>query len=382
MKQVILVAALVVAYVQMGDLWLWREGQEAQRLAGKDVSRVMLAPGGARAAFTRQAEAGETLWVVDTDGQNAQQVGDFYINQFAWLDGDTLYFNTQRGTKDAAVAGAPEADDLWRADLRTGEVVQVLAPGEGGRFSIAPGGERLALVTPGTYGDPDAPAALDVVDPAGENRVEALRFPAVSTASQYAFYAVPHWLPDGSALRAAVPLPDAVYAAEGAPPVALWEITAAGEAQQIGEVEADYFSVVFNEAFWSPDGAYIAYTRRTGAPEANRAALCLAQGDGSRPDCVAEGEIGRLALLGWAPGNAFIYRRDDIEQQSMWRVEPGSAPAPFPVEPAYNLVWLDDETLAFNAYVGREAYLKLMRLSGDAEVIAREVWVFDAQAGR
>ena len=372
-------APLTVVYVAGGDLWRWREGAAAQRLVeGGVIARTPVAsPRGARVVFFRYADSFIVPWVVDADGQRARRLADVEaapgeaqyadIDQIAWLDDDVLYYNTIREESGMAFP----ADDLWRVDVSTGEVRQLLAEGEGGRFTIAPGGERLTLSRPGVYGDADAPGGVSLVDPMGERRIDALTFPAVSTGSQYAFYAIPHWLPDGSAFRAAIPDPDAVYALGAPPPVALWEVSAEGAARRIGEAPADYFSVVFNAAFWSPDGGRIAYAQRLGAPEANVMTLCIAGGDGSGPVCHDEGAVGAYAPLGWKPdGSAFAYRIDTADAASMWMLTAGGARQPFPGEIALELTWVDNETYVYVASVEGAVALKTARLGGAPQTIA------------
>lgn len=374
---------LTVAYTQNGDLWLWREGaSRAQRIAEGEVHQPLLSPGGARVIFWQGAGQDVALWVVEAGGENAHMPvsadvlrddeGQYTINRVVWRGDEALYFDTIFTPHDSFY-GEP-SDDLWRVDLVTGGMTQLLAPRAGGKFYIAPDGAHIAFSTPGRYREQAEQATVSVVDALGAGRVDAFAYPAVSTASEYHFYATPHWLPDSSAFRVAIPDPDAVYAFENLPPVALWEVSASSAAQQIGEVAADYFSVLFNESFWSPGGAHIAYTGRVGTLEDNRMALCMAAADGSDPVCFAEGEIGTLTPLGWTPGDVFVYRQDDPggaeTAATMWMVAPGGTPQPFPGEPVYTLAWVDAETYVYVTTLAGTAYLKYARLGAAPETIA------------
>ncbi|MCZ7546980.1 MAG: hypothetical protein M5R40_27210 [Anaerolineae bacterium] len=223
--------ALVVAYVDDGDLWLWQEGDAARRIAERDIQQPVLAPGGARVAFRRLGpEPGEELAILDIESgvkrvsltadaisTDAERRG---VNQFAWADADTLYFNTVRVLPDTLFT--IETDDLWRTDATTGTVTKLLAPGDGGYFAVAPDGAHIAVTRPGRYGEADQPGTVSVFDASGAGRVDVLSFPAVATGSEYRFYPIPSWLPDSSGFRVPIPDPEAVYGADDVPPVALW----------------------------------------------------------------------------------------------------------------------------------------------------------------
>ncbi|GAB4463794.1 MAG: hypothetical protein Kow00120_30130 [Anaerolineae bacterium] len=372
--------ALVVAYVDDGDLWLWQEGGAARRIAERDIQQPVLAPGGARVAFRRLGpEPGEELAVLDIESgvkrvsltadaisTDAERRG---VNQFAWADADTLYFNTVRVLPDTLFT--IETDDLWRADATTGAVTQLLAPGDGGYFAVAPDGAHIAVTRPGRYGEADQPGTVSVFDAGGAGRVDVLSFPAVATGSEYRFYPIPSWLPDGSGFRVPIPDPEAVYGAGDAPPVALWEAPVGGPARQIGAAPADYFSVVFNDAFWSPDGAHIVYTQRAGAQEANRLALCIAASDGGDPACHDEVAVGAYAPLGWKPdGSAFAYRIDTAEATSMWLLTASGERQPFTGEAALDLAWVDADTYVYIVSVDAALALKYVRSGGAPQTIA------------
>ncbi len=372
---------LTVAYVTEEGLWLWQEGGEARLIVAGDVQQPLLSPDGVRVAYRSMlTERGDDLWIVGTGEGDAEAMAitsdDIStdderraINQIAWSGDVTLYFNTMSVLPDTLYTFAK--NDLWGVAIETGEIKPLLAPGDGGQFAVSPDGAHVAVTRPGRYHEAQTPGAVNLFDAQGASRVDALTFPGVSTASEYEFYPHPHWFPDGSAFRVAIPDPDAVYAYENTPPVALWEVSVEGEARQIGAAPADYFSVVFNEAFWSPDGAHIVYTQRVGAPTENRMALCIAGGDGSNPACHDEGTVGAYAPLGWVPdGSAFVYRIDTADATSMWTLTSGGDRQPFPGEPALELAWVDVETYVYIASVEGKFALRVARLGGDAETIA------------
>jgi hypothetical protein len=366
----------LVAYMLDGSLWLWRsDTAQAQRLIESQgvpsetgTRAPVLSPGGARIAYENWDDD-HALWVVEADGSNPRPVLDaaFYdtaiLDQIAWRGDEELYFNTLLKVEDSFYANP--ADDLWRANVVTGEVTQLFAAGEGGRFALAPDGTQVAFSRPGVYMDDADPSVVSLAWADGSHRFDVFTFPAVSTGSEYHFYATPNWQTDSNYFRVAVPDPDAVYTVEGAS-VALWEVSIAPSALPVGEAPASYFSVVFNESFWSPDGDYIAYVAQVGDITENHIALCLADAAGADAECVVEGAIGELTPLGWTPGDAYVYR--DEGTGAMWMVEPGGAPALFLNEPAYNIEWVSVETFVYYA-VESGAHLKIARLGKEPAVV-------------
>lgn len=370
-------SAPVVAYVYNDGLWLW-QGEKAERIAEGNIYQVTLSPSGQRIAYARD----NALWLAE--GQNPRLLIELdaphHVYQLTWRDADTLYFNT-RFVREGEMVGVEYANDLWRVDIgKNGdEVAQLLAPGAGGRFTISPDGEHIALVTPGVYGDENKPGKIHIIDPDGKNRAKVFSYPAVSTGSQYAFYPTPHWQPGSDALRVAVPDPDAVYALGETPLVVLWEIDD-GSAEPIDEVPADYFSVLHNPAFWSPDGSRIAYMKRVGRLYENQMALCTAAVGTDAVTCSDEGYIGGFVPMTWSRSGDFIYREDVEYGAIMWQVVPGEEPQRFPGEPAYRaMVWVDEETYVYSTTeispvpeTGQSSstYLKFKRLGEDAQTIA------------
>jgi hypothetical protein len=358
-------AGLVVAWVDGGNLVVWREGDSLpRRISAGSAIRPLLSPDGARVVFTRGPQGQAlSLWAAGVDGvaerelagpdllATEEDIGDFtrQIGQVAWLDARTVLFNTLRVPRGPGPGGG-KSDDLWRADVLTGETARLLPDGQGGDFTLSPDGTRLALVTPGRYGE--TLGLIRAVDVDGQPIADLLRFDAVSTASEYAFYPEPHWLPDSAALRVAIPHADLIYPpAEGETPrtVALWRLTfdaepdgSRPELETLGTVPATFFG----QPRWSADGAWLTYLRQEGAFTENRLTLVLAAGDGSEPTDVVTGSAGELAPPAWAAGG-FTYTAG--QPGELWRVVPGQPPRRFPAEgeAAYALHWVDDRTAIY-----------------------------------
>ncbi len=326
---------------------------------GGDANRLFLSPDGEHVAFTRGVEGhSQSLWVVGLNGEEAVEwAGSAALNRnpdpeggvreiarVAWLDAQTILWNTAMVYPFAGVKN----DDLWRADLTTGAATQVLPDGQGGDFAISPDGRRIALVTPGWYGQEQG--AIRLVDPQGEPVGIPFTFEAVSTASEYAFYPAVHWLPDSSALRVAIPQPDLIYGLPNGeiPPTALWELYVGGAAAQIGAVDATFFG----QPRWSPDGAWLIYMRQVGPATDNTHEIILARGDGSDPQVVRAGAIGALEQPTWTPDGRYFFTAG--EPGETWLGAPGAAPERFPSpdEPAFSLLATADACVYATALAG------------------------------
>ena len=383
-------AGLVVAWIDGGNLVVWRTGETLpRRIAAGSAIRPVLSPDGAHVAFTRGPQGQAlALWVAGVDGVaerelagpdllDADSDSDQFtrqIGQVAWLDARRVIFNTLRVPRTPGPGGG-KADDLWRADVLTGAAERLLPDGEGGDFSLSPDGTRLALVTPGQY-DGDL-GLIRLVDIQGQPVAELLRFDAVSTASEYAFYPEPHWLPASSALRIAIPHPDLIYpptAGQTPPTVALWELSLDGTAQTLGTVPATFFG----QPTWSADGTWLTYLRQEGDPADNRLTLVLAAGDGSDPLDVVSGSAGSLAPPTWDAGG-FTYTAG--QPGEVWRVVPGLPPTRFPAagEAAYALRWVDARTALYATAPAAPFELRLTSL--DAPMLAAIARVEGGAAG-
>ncbi len=360
-------STLTVAFIdhtESGALYLWHEGQEAaQRILEGAVQNAALSPDGQHLTYFRDHE----LWLIDADGQNAHRLPDYAYYEVRWRDATHLVFTT---AGSSASGMRTPYNDLWQLDITEGAALALCAPGECGTPIIPPGGAHIVVSRPGSYGDPAEPAALFAIDPTNGARTALLSYPSVSTASQYAYVPALHWTADGDAFRVAIPHPDLVYATPAdAPPVALWEIDMDGEAQQIGTAPADYFSVLFNDAFWSPGGNHIAYGQRSGAPTDNLMLLCFADTDGSHPSCPVEGDIRALSLIGWLSDDVYSFYQDD----STWTMTPGGAPEPNRYQIDFGFIYLNDGVFVYLERAEAEGaiYLRYARSGEAPHTIAR-----------
>ena len=341
-------AAPMVAWTTGGDLFLWRDG-ETRLLAGNGVDRVRLAPDEQRVAFTREG----ALWVVDDTGETMlfdaeaafeMEGAQFAIDQFEWLDETTLLFNTFFFSE----FGGSENDDLYQVDLTSGEVT-ALAPG--GRFTIAPDGESVAVVVPGLYGE-DA-GSIHILDSG-----QVFSFDAVATAAEYRFFPRPQWIGTG-VFNVAVPGVDMIYAEGDMPLVALWQIDMSGHAERTGAVSTSFFGL----PQWSHDGAWLIGTQREGL---DKFMLVVAEGDGS--DVMAYEMLNEPATVTWVPdSHTFVYAMED----GYWLGAPDADPllldgSGMPV----GIPKLLPEGMVYAMFVGESMHLRYTTYGGEPVVIA------------
>ena len=91
-----------------------------------------------------------------------QSLGDQtrYALDFAWLDDNTLLFNTYHYNPKLLVQ-QQFADDLWSIVVNSGKPTRLLEDGQGGAFTISPDQTHIALVRPGDFAS-HAPGVITV----------------------------------------------------------------------------------------------------------------------------------------------------------------------------------------------------------------------------
>ena len=181
----------------------------------------------------------------DLSGGLPQGYRERRIQDVRWLPGKRVLVVTTQLTPVAQDA-APQLE-MWTVDIASG-ARKLLASGDARqRPIIAPNGAQIAFFRRAPEKAGEGSLWLIGADGGGERAV--LRFPARPDARSFDGQIA--WLPDSSGLWAAVP--DA-----GQPnALTLYRVPLNGEAQPAGRVEG-------SEAFWSPNGARLAYTRLTG----------------------------------------------------------------------------------------------------------------------
>ncbi len=373
---------LRVVWVDGGNLFTWVNGNTVNLFDSDDVVRPYFGPDGEHVAFTRgQGGLPETLWIANIDGQNVRElVGakDFagedvpiLIGQIAWLDESNLYFNTAR----LESLGLGRQDDLWRANIETGEVILLLSSGEGGAFSLSPDRQHIALIQSGLYGE--LQGQIRFMDILQTDALQAsLSFDAVSTGAEYRFYPEVFWEADSSALRVAIPDKDLIYDEESSAATALWRLPVAGSYEQIGSVSASFFGL----PRWSSDSTYIVYLRRVGSLTSNQFELMIADGSGENPLQYARGEAGSFGMPDWLPKSLqFIYPQGEPNQY--WLGNPSTPPQPL-IERVFNPHFVDNSSMVYVAVSGSSVELRYLQLDNPTSSLIATLnspeWIFDA----
>lgn len=350
---------LTVAWVDGAQLQVWTSDAKTLRMlvSGDEtttIGRPLLSPDAQTVAYTSgQPNNPQTLWIVSTAGSAPQELvgpSDLpapdetvirQIGQVAWLDGQTLIFNTHLVPRQPAPGGG-KAYDLWRVDRTSGAVLPLLPDGQGGDFAISPDGVTIALSTPGRYGQTEG--RIHRVDATGQQAATLLTYPAVSTASEYAFSPHLHWL-DTTTLLTAIPDPDLIYPTgpdETPRTATLWRLTVDGEAAQLGAVPAAFFGL----PRWSSNGAWLTYLQQVGAPSDNTLALMLADGSGNNAQEIVTGSAGALSPATWRM-SGFFYTAGS--PGDLWRGSPTESPARFPAgdQAVFWPLWAGPDALVF-----------------------------------
>lgn len=351
------------------------------------VQRVAIAPDGRTIAFTAldPTTGHNEMRLVNADGGNervlarsadlprvpeatelpaaANDDARVQVLEFQWrTDGAGLLFNTALINLDGYSAGSQS--DLWAVDL-LGPVTERLAAGRGlPRFAGGPGGQVLLVGRQEILRlNPDG--ALETV----------LTFEALSLSDRF-YYPAVQWGGDGAFALTAVAEP---RGADGSDAPAdrratLWRIPVAGAAERLGRLRADALAA---PPLWSDSGGQVAYLRSL----AQGQELWLADGDGARPERVAEGEAVRA--LAWQAAGGLLYAggdtaavRDGAGQSTV--ISLGSAERPG------RGVWLGAtsfvlESIAFDGFTTLRAFggegqsADLARVSGSG--VTFDVWL-------
>ncbi len=280
--------------------------------ADGEIFRPIFSPSGTQITFIQNSDStGQSVWVIDVNGENVRSLTaniaepQQEIGQLMWVDDATLYFNTL--IAENGLNASPQ-NDLYRADVASGESHLILSTGEGGNFSLSPDGDILVIIYPGTYNENDGRISLYNLN-SGDTQT-LLTFRGVATGTHQPFYPIPQWI-DDTTLYVAIPDSDQLYheAEEDAPPVELWRFSVNGEPAQIGTIRASLFGL----PAWSPDGQQIVYLRRelsTGATNAFE--LIRAEANGNNPQVISRAEIGAISMPVWVDNNRFVYIHETL----------------------------------------------------------------------
>ncbi len=269
-----------------------------------NVQRLSISPDGRRIAFISGSSEGNSLIVVNTDGQGLRTLlestelpldttqygtdATVLVDQITWLpDSTAVAFNSV--VSNLVGPGIQSQEDLWVITL-DGELSQPFPEGTGGGAFILTSNNKVLL----SRSDNIARADID-----GSNIELILQFDHINTASETIFYPLPQQISDG---EIKVSIPDA----EPWQPEAwttLWQIPVSGLAGQLGSING---AMLLDPVLWSTDGTRLAYIQQPAGQDTTATPrLLIADGKGINANPYAGGEM--LAVHGWGSEKAFLY---------------------------------------------------------------------------
>lgn len=338
-------AALRVVYLDSGDVWIWEEGIGSTQLTSSgNAEQVLISDDGQVVVYLLRPDPNQSSEVraVNADGSgdrtllSSTAVNELHpLNGFVYNDVSSIEFipgTHQLLMNSRAVAEGPgliKYNDLHRIDADGGTSTVIREAGNGGDFSIAPDGSRIALVRPDSIG---------LADPDGSNSLpDLISYEPVITYSEFQYYAQPVWNSDSTAIMVTIPSPDPLADATSG---TTYRIDgASGAVSELGIVNGDiYFSQVFTSPSPSPAHDRLGFLRIP--PDADDR-LVLANPDGSGETTYTTGD---LEWRGWSPtGQYFLFSQGDPSNVFLGR--PGEAPTA--LISGFRVQWIDDTTFLY-----------------------------------
>ncbi len=327
-----------------------------------NVNQLLISPDGQQIAFVAGTFENNRLGVVSVAGGSQILVDsadlpnasgpDFaiLIDQIAWLpNSQTIAFNTVISNLVGPGIG-PQAD-LWLVTMGGGLTEQFASGTAGHSFALSPDGTRLIL------GNPESVTRVNLN---GSNRETVITFPAVNTASEYAWVPTAQWLSGGSqatvAIAAADPwMPEAT--------ATLYQIPVSGPAVEIGSVLGN---TLFSPPKWTRSGNNLGYIQIV-IDSSNVRSMVVADGNGGNPVTVAS-VANQLEFTGWnRSGSRFLYTGQGYFGIGQVGQPPLEVLVPGRVD---TQMWLNDS--AFVTAVGSSGSWDLLtgNLAGSTRVVA------------
>lgn len=244
-------ASTRIAFTYEKKLWLWQNGTAQPLTSVNDGASINISGDGEIIAFTRDG-----LWVIDSDGRNERLLlgneafrqmepkdPGVELHDFDWVPNThMLLFNTILSD----VRGLSPTDDLYIVDAETMQWKLLRRPGEGGKFFVAPDGQRVAMTTP---------TQIRLMNLDGSNYHVVMEY-SVPFPSDYAYYAAPKWAPDSQSLTVPIPPEDFYYTATTSPTV-VWRLPIDGTRPTIiSKLPAGDSG--YDNRIWSPNNQHFA----------------------------------------------------------------------------------------------------------------------------
>lgn len=293
---------LHIAYIETNDLWALEPGESPVRLTRSgNIGDVRVTSDGELIVYLVRDANFEfmELRAIGFDGTGdrlllgADALAGLYplegflrytLADFILAPGTHQVLLNTRGVFEGP--GLAKSDDLLALDADSGALTQLLAPGQGGDFTLSPDGTQLAIVRP---------SSISFVRADGTDlRAEVLSFSLVQTFSEYFYYPRPIWSPEGDSVLVAIPGENPF--AES-PSGTIRRVPAAGGAPSVlASISGDLFRPQAEAQLISPDGTTVAYLR-AGAVSGEEELVLYRPGTGESFTVAS----GTLQWKGWAP---------------------------------------------------------------------------------
>ena len=282
---------------------------EPVELASGNVQQAFISPDGRRVAYIASSTGNVLLNVINIDGSEENnlvssedlsvQVSNdstlvASVDHVQWLaDSRTLAFNTT--ARSLVGPGLGSQQDLWAVAI-DGEPIQRLDAGEGAGIFAISADNKVIL---------SQESQIVRVNLDGSQRETVINFEFINTASEYIYYPIPYWTPDGSYAYIAIPsreqfVPDAT--------ATLWRVPANGAAERLGEAPG---TTLFTPILWSANGNVLGYVLADDVGDDTLPLLALANGAGQNATSYITAET--LIFYGWSRNERnFLYATDEL----------------------------------------------------------------------
>lgn len=283
-----------------------------------------LSPDGDRIAYAALREdGGSDLWLIKTDGSERTPLlmcPDAMCSGTAWMPGTgRLIYERRTALIEGSAPGPPR---LWWLDGATGETVVVFDDTQilGYGASWSPAGAWLSYVAPSSQGV----QVYNVED--GRNFVIPSRMGGLAI-----------WNPQGDALL----VPDIQQNAEGFAVHLLRAKPAEGE---LLDISGDGNPVEDSSPAWSPDGNWIAFTRKVAGASMGKQ-IWLMRPDGSEARYLTNEVDIHHGLPLWSPDNRYLaFQRFPLKElnatPAIWLLDLETETSRELVAPANRPTWL------------------------------------------
>jgi hypothetical protein len=361
-----------VAYNDQGWLWVWQKGSSRAITPVGLYTTLSFSSDGKKIVFTRNGE----LLSINSDGTNekilinSEDLGIIAPHnpdnsiQLIWIPNTPYLIITTWQEWDIT---RNSNNDLYLYNFDTEQWKTVFHPGEGGRITVSPNGEYIAVVTQ---------EKIILMNSDGSNQHTALTFEPYKF-EYYPYFPRPYWSEDSQSLiietQSMNPTltPDTSHYPPNEPLVKVWLIPIIGTPKKILQTTEYY------DLYYSPDLSKFVYVTQT--RENKPAELHVVNRDGSKDQILytttkKDENYRHLYFYNWSPDSKSIIF-DELDDKLAWMdIQNGSINTITlkPGEPPYrtSLIWLDSSHLVAYRHtidgiwlaVPEEKYIQIAKL--------------------